>query len=72
MKRAEYHDRAIKFLKEYTSTKSVVICSGVMIVNPVKFCKVQLDLLEGTNSQRVYKVAMLHVIRFKKVVDKMN
>lgn len=71
IKKSKYHNVLVKFLKENLKNKNKIVpAQGVMILNIGKWCKSQLELIEETESQRQYKIAIYHVIQMGKAFKK--
>ena len=73
IKKSKYHNVLIKFLKENLNNEGTLVpAQGVMILHIGKWCQSQLTLIQETNSQHQYKLAIYHVIQMGKAFNKLK
>lgn len=71
MSRVKEHDQLIDFLKNNMDREGPVIpAQGVMITNCKKYCESHIELLENSQSELQYKLAVYHVHQFKKAIER--
>ena len=69
MKRIEAHQNVIAFLNRYTGSDKVIqLDVARKILHTGKWAKAKLDLVQGTDSQRIYDLTIKEVKLFKSVI----